>query len=90
MKKDIKELEKEENIIPDSFMNDCKCYGDLRKELCKYKGILKIKKHNQLYNLIQGNKNLYVESISADDILLYYVFNVKSDYYLAKYENMLS
>ena len=46
--------------------------------------MLKIKKNSELYYLTRNNDDIYIKSPEIEDIIGFFLKNVKSDYYMQK------
>ncbi len=58
--------------------------GDLIEEVGKCEELLKIKKNSELYYLTRNNDDIYIKSPEIEDIIGFFLKNVKSDYYMQK------
>ncbi len=72
--------------ISDEYMNKISHLSEFHDCIGKCMHLLKIKKDNQLYSQVKDNKLIYQKSLCAEDILYDFVFNIKSDYYISKYD----
>lgn len=83
----IKEqLEKHADIlIKMEFLNSVNKLGEIREVISKSKTLLKIKKESPLHLHTRDNAKIYKSPIDIELFLLYFVQNIKSDYYLSKY-----
>jgi len=83
----IKEnLEKHSDIlIKMEFLKSVKNMGEIIDAISKSKTLLKIKKDSPLYKKTLGNPNIYRLSPEVEMIFLYFVQNIKSDYYISRH-----
>jgi hypothetical protein len=72
-------------VISNEFLNSIAKMGEIKEVIGKCKGILKIKKDSILFNKTINNPKIYKESLDADQIFIYFIQNVKSDFYLSKF-----
>ena len=56
---------------------------DVIEELGKVVYILKIKKLSYLFHKTKNNSKIYRKDIDPEDVLAYFIQNIKSDYYRA-------
>ena len=73
-------------IIGDDIIKEIKQIGELHDCIAKCSHLLKLKKDHDLYNQCLDNKLIYEKKDDIDDILGYFIFNIKSDYYISKYD----
>ena len=59
--------------------------GDIKEVIGKCKRVLKIKKCSTLFDKTINNQKIYKESLDPDELFLYFIQNVKSDYYLTRH-----
>lgn len=72
-------------VISIEFLNSISKMGEIKEVIGKCKGMLKIKKDSILFNKTINNQKIYKESLDADQIFIYFIQNVKSDFYLSKF-----
>jgi hypothetical protein len=58
--------------------------GDLIEEVGKCEELIKIKKNSELYYLTRNNDDIYIKSPEIEDIIGFFLKNIKSDYYMQK------
>ena len=56
---------------------------DFIEEIGKSEDLIVISKNSELFHYTINNNNIIQKKIEPEDILMYYIQNVKSDYYLA-------
>ena len=56
---------------------------DFIEEIGKSEDLIVISKNSELFHYTINNNNIIKKKIEPEDILMYYIQNVKSDYYLA-------
>jgi len=71
-------------VLNNEFLNSISKMGEIKEVIGKCKGILKIKKDSILFNKTINNQKLYRESLDADQIFIYFIQNVKSDFYISR------
>lgn len=88
----IKEqLEKHADIlIKIEFLNSVTKLGEIKDAIAKSKSMLKIKKESSIHYKTRNNPLIYKSPLDIEMILLYFVQNIKSDYYISKYYNNLN
>lgn len=72
-------------VISNEFLNSISKMGEIKEMIGRCKGMLKIKKGSQLYDKTINNQKIYKESLDADQIFIYFIQNVKSDFYISRY-----
>lgn len=72
-------------VISNEFLNSISKMGEIKEVIGKCKGILKMKKDSILFNKTVNNPKIYKESLDADQIFIYFIQNVKSDFYLSRF-----
>lgn len=72
-------------VISNEFLNSIAKMGEIKEVIGKCKQMLKIKKDSILFIKTANNPKIYKESLDADQIFVYFVQNVKSDFYLSRY-----
>jgi hypothetical protein len=72
-------------VISNEFLNSISKMGEIKEVIGKCKGMLKIKKDSILFNKTINNPKIYKESLDADQIFIYFIQNVKSDFYLSRF-----
>ena len=72
-------------VISNEFLNSIAKMGEIKEVIGKCKGLLKIKKDSNLFDKTVNNQKIYKESLDADQIFIYFIQNVKSDFYLSRF-----
>ena len=72
-------------VISNEFLNTIAKMGEIKEVIGKCKGVLKTKKDSILFNKTVNNPKIYKESLDADQIFIYFIQNVKSDFYLSRF-----
>ena len=74
------------NLILDPvFFDKMNTFGDIIEEIGNFAGLLVVKNTSVMYHFTKQNKNIYVKDLEPEDVLMYFIRNVKSDYYIAKH-----
>ena len=60
--------------------------GEFIEEIGNCEDLLYISKNSELYHYTINDYEIYHKNIQLEDILIYYIQNIKSDYYLASNE----
>lgn len=69
-------------IVKDELFNNIANLGDIQQEMGKSECKFKIKKFSNLYHFTQKNPLIMNNPIEPEDIFLYFIQNIKSDYYI--------
>ena len=69
-------------LLNDNFYDSIETIGDVIDELAKIEDVIKIRRTSSLFYLTKNNKKIYQKDVDIDDRFIYYIQNIKSDYYM--------
>ena len=72
-------------VISLEFLNSIRKMGEIKEMIGKCNVMLKMKKDSSLFDKTANNPRIYKESLDADQIFLFFIQNVKSDYYISRH-----
>ena len=78
-------FEKNSNaVISPTIFNIINSLRDMKNEIGKCEGILKIKKISPLHRFVKKNDKILEKEIEIEDIFFYFIQNIKSDLYILR------